>query len=49
MEVETLTGVPDDKVGEVVQSFIDDGAEHTVAEKENDGTFTVSASFAPHD
>ena len=49
MEVETLTGVPVDEVGKVVQGFIDDGAEHTIAEKDDDGTFTVSASFQPHD
>ena len=41
---ESITGIPADQVGRVVQDFIDDGATNVVAEMSMDGTFTVSAT-----
>ena len=41
---DSITGIPPDQVGQVVQDFIDDGAMHVVAEMAEDGTFTVSAT-----
>ena len=41
--METISGIPADQVGRVVQDFIDDGAERVVVEKDVDGTYSVSA------
>jgi hypothetical protein len=40
--MESITGIPADAVGRVVQDFVDDGAEHIVVELTPDGTYTVS-------
>lgn len=40
----SITGVPADQVGRVVQDFIDDGASNVVVELAPDGTYTVSAT-----
>lgn len=41
---QTLTGIANNKISEVVQSFIDnDGAIKVTAEKESDGTWRVTA------
>ncbi|HYH09350.1 MAG TPA: hypothetical protein VEK11_20050 [Thermoanaerobaculia bacterium] len=39
---ESVTRVPADKVGRVVQDFVDDGARTVVVTRDDDGTFTVS-------
>ena len=39
---ESLTKVPADKVGRVVQDFIDDGAKTVVVTRDDDGTFTIA-------
>ena len=41
---DSITGIPADQVGQVVQDFVDDGAMNVVVEMGEDGTFTVSAS-----
>jgi hypothetical protein len=41
---ESITGIPANQVGRVVQDFIDDGAKNVVAEMKQDGTFTVTAT-----
>jgi hypothetical protein len=41
---EALTRVPADKVGRVVQDFVDDGATSVTVTRDDDGTFTVSRS-----
>lgn len=41
---DSITGIPPDQVGQVVQDFIDDGAMNVVVEMVEDGTFTVSAT-----
>ncbi len=39
----TMQAVPKDKVGEVVQSFLDnDGVKHLQVEQQPDGSFTVT-------
>ena len=40
----SITGIPAAEVGRVVQDFIDDGAMHVVVEKNENGTYTVSAN-----
>lgn len=40
---ESISGIPADQVGRVVQDFVDDGAAQVVAELASDGTYTVSA------
>lgn len=40
---ESISGIPADQVGRVVQDFIDDGATQVVADLAPDGTYTVSA------
>ena len=40
----SITGVPAEQVGRVVQDFIDDGATHVIVELAPDGTYTVSAT-----
>jgi hypothetical protein len=39
---ESLTKVPADKVGRVVQDFVDDGATSVGVTRDEDGTFTVA-------
>lgn len=41
---ESITGIPADQVGQVVQDFVDDGAEKVLVETAEDGTFTVSTN-----
>ena len=41
--METVTDVPAEDVGTVVQDFINDGASHVVVERDRDGTYNVSA------
>lgn len=41
---DSITGVPADQVGRVVQDFIDDGSTTVMVEKNEDGTYRVSAS-----
>lgn len=40
--MESITAIPPDAVGRVVQDFVDDGATEVVVEKNEDGTYTVS-------
>lgn len=40
--MESITGVPADAVGQVVQDFVNDGATHVVVEREEAGTYRVS-------
>lgn len=40
----SVTGIPADQVGQVVQDFVNDGALHIVVERNEDGTYVVSAS-----
>ena len=39
---ESITGIPAGQVGQVVQDFVNDGAQGVVVEKNADGTYTVS-------
>ncbi|MFP5247761.1 MAG: hypothetical protein ACLGH0_13800 [Thermoanaerobaculia bacterium] len=41
---ESITGIPADQVTTVVQDFINDGATVITVERNEDGTFTVSAA-----
>lgn len=41
---DSITGVPPDQVGQVVQDFVDDGATSVAVTLDEDGTFTVAAS-----
>jgi len=41
---ESITGIPADQVGQVVQDFVNDGATHVVVEMAQDGTYTVSST-----
>lgn len=41
--MQTITGIPAEAVGQVVQDFINDGAANVVVEREESGLFTVSA------
>ena len=41
---DSITGIPADQVGQVVQDFVDDGAMNVVVEMGEDGKFTVSAT-----
>ena len=43
---EALTRVPAEKVGRVVQDFVDDGAADVVVTRDEDGTFTVESRSA---
>ncbi|HVG22817.1 MAG TPA: hypothetical protein VND45_01575 [Thermoanaerobaculia bacterium] len=43
--MESITGVPANEVGRVVQDFIDDGAMHVVVERNEDGTYRVSRTM----
>ena len=40
--MESISGVPAEAVGQVVQDFVNDGAVHIVVAREEDGSFTVS-------
>jgi hypothetical protein len=40
--MESISGVPANAVGQVVQDFVNDGAVEVVAQREADGTYTVS-------
>ena len=42
--MQSITGVPADDVGQVVQDFVNDGAIHIVVQNDADGTYTVSAT-----
>jgi len=42
--MESITGVPAEAVGQVVQDFVNDGAARVVVEHEADGSYTVSRS-----
>lgn len=39
--MQSISGVPKEKVGTVVQDFINDGAATVVVELNEDGTYTV--------
>ena len=41
---QSVTGIPAGQVGQVVQDFVNDGAENIIVEKSADGTYTVSAT-----
>lgn len=41
---DSITGIPADQVGQVVQDFIDDGATNVVVEQAEDGTYTISST-----
>jgi hypothetical protein len=41
---DSITGIPRNQVGEVVQDFVDDGAISVVVELMEDGTYTISAT-----
>jgi hypothetical protein len=41
---DSITGIPANQVGQVVQDFVNDGATHIAVELADDGTYTVSAS-----
>lgn len=41
--MQTITGIPAEAVGQVVQDFINDGAARVVVEREESGLYTVSA------
>lgn len=41
--MQTITGIPAEAVGQVVQDFINDGAARVVVEREEGGLYTVSA------
>jgi hypothetical protein len=41
---DSITGIPADQVGQVVQDFIDDGAANVVVEQVEDGTYTISST-----
>lgn len=44
-EVYQTTDVPAGKVGEVVQDFVDDGADRVTSSKQPDGKWTVRAEY----
>jgi len=46
MNQQKMTAVPKDKVGTIVQSFIDDGANEVLSVEDPDGTWTVTATFS---
>lgn len=41
--MQTISGVPSSRVGQVVQDFIDNGAAQVSVQLNEDGTYTVSA------
>lgn len=40
----SITGIPAEEVGTVVQDFVDDGAERVVIVLRDDGTYTITES-----
>jgi len=40
--MESINGVPANNVGQVVQDFVNDGAERVEVQREEGGTFTVT-------
>ena len=40
--MQSITGVPAEAVGQVVQDFVNDGAARVVVQRDQDGTYTVS-------
>lgn len=40
--MQSIEGVPAERVGQVVQDFVNDGAARVVVERAEDGTYTVS-------
>ncbi|MBL8764658.1 MAG: hypothetical protein JNM07_10360 [Phycisphaerae bacterium] len=46
---EVLEDVPKSKVGKTVQGFVDDDASRVVAEEQDDGKFTVTATLPASD
>jgi len=40
--MESITGIPASQVGQVVQDFVNDGAQQVVVERSADGTYTVT-------
>lgn len=42
MNMDAITGIPAEAVGQVVQDFINDGATRVVVEQDADGRYTVS-------
>lgn len=45
MPTETLTNVPSDQVGEVVQSFVQNGARRVTAVQTTPGFWTITAEL----
>ncbi|MGN6182697.1 MAG: hypothetical protein ACTHQM_03480 [Thermoanaerobaculia bacterium] len=43
--MQSINGIPAANVGSVVQDFINDGALKVLVEQEENGTYTVSASW----
>jgi hypothetical protein len=41
---DSISGIPPEQVGQVVQDFVDDGAMRVVVTRAEDGTFSVSAT-----
>jgi len=41
--MQTISNVPPDAVGQVVQDFVNDGATRVVVQQEEEGTFTVTS------
>lgn len=42
--MESISGVPANAVGQVVQDFVNDGAVQVAVVRDGDGTFTVSTA-----
>ena len=40
--MESINGVPEPAVGQVVQDFVNDGAQHVTVQRDPDGTYTVT-------
>lgn len=40
--MESINGIPAPAVGQVVQDFVNDGAEQVVVQRDADGTYTVT-------
>jgi hypothetical protein len=46
MRQEQLTDIPPNEVGNVVGSFVSDGANKVTSEQQGDGNWTITAVFA---
>lgn len=44
--MQSITGIPADSVGQVVQDFVNDGATHVAVQRDENGTYTVTAGPA---